>query len=34
MANTEGAAGKANLPKLDEKNFLHWSMQIKAHLRH
>jgi hypothetical protein len=34
MANTEGALSKVNIPKLDKKNFLHWSMQIKAHLRH
>ncbi|KNZ45683.1 uncharacterized protein VP01_7912g1, partial [Puccinia sorghi] len=34
MADNEGAAGKANIPKLDKKNFLHWSMRMKAHLRH
>ncbi|KNZ60175.1 uncharacterized protein VP01_15g9 [Puccinia sorghi] len=32
MADIEGAAGKANIPKLDKKNFLHWSMRMKAHL--
>ncbi|KNZ51680.1 hypothetical protein VP01_3864g3, partial [Puccinia sorghi] len=25
---------KANIPKLDDTNFLHWSMQMKADLRH
>jgi hypothetical protein len=34
MANTEGALSKVNIPKIDKKNFLHWSMQIKAHLQH
>ncbi|KNZ43760.1 uncharacterized protein VP01_9895g1, partial [Puccinia sorghi] len=32
VADTEGAARKANIPKLDKKNFLNWSMRIKAHL--
>ena len=34
MADKEGALSKVNIPKLDEKNFLHWSMRIKAHLQH
>jgi hypothetical protein len=34
MADNEGAAGKVNIPRLNEKNFLHWSMRMKAHLRH
>ena len=34
MADNESAAGKVNIPRLDEKNFLHWSMRMKAHLRH
>jgi hypothetical protein len=34
MANNNGALSKVNIPKLDKKNFLHWSMQIKVHLRH
>ncbi|PLW49320.1 hypothetical protein PCASD_02649 [Puccinia coronata f. sp. avenae] len=34
MADNEGASSKVNIPRLDEKNYLHWSMRIKAHLRH
>ena len=34
MANINGALSKVNIPCLDEKNFLHWLMRIKAHLRH
>lgn len=34
MAETEGASSTRNIPKLDDKNFAHWSMRIKAHLRH
>ncbi|KNZ54915.1 uncharacterized protein VP01_2818g6 [Puccinia sorghi] len=34
MADNEGALAKVHIPRLDEKNFLHWSMRIKAHLRH
>ncbi|KNZ55782.1 uncharacterized protein VP01_2583g2 [Puccinia sorghi] len=34
MANKKGVLSKANIPKLDETNFLHWSMRMKAHLRH
>ena len=34
MADNESAAGKVNIPRLNEKNFLHWSMRMKAHLRH
>jgi hypothetical protein len=33
MADNKGNASKVNIPKLDEKNFLHWLMRIKAHLR-
>ena len=34
MANNKGASSKVNIPKLDKKNFLHFSMRIKAHLCH
>ncbi|KNZ50325.1 hypothetical protein VP01_448g6 [Puccinia sorghi] len=34
MANSEGGTSKSNIPKLDDTNFLHFSMQIKPHLRH
>ncbi|KNZ48081.1 hypothetical protein VP01_5929g2 [Puccinia sorghi] len=34
MADNEGGTSKANIPKLDDTNFLHWSMRMKAHLRH
>ncbi|PLW26249.1 hypothetical protein PCANC_26631 [Puccinia coronata f. sp. avenae] len=34
MADNKGNSSKVNIPKLDEKNFLHWLMRIKAHLRH
>ncbi|KNZ53853.1 uncharacterized protein VP01_3118g3 [Puccinia sorghi] len=34
MADAKGSAPKVNIPRLDEKNFLHWSMRIKAHLCH
>ncbi|KNZ61142.1 hypothetical protein VP01_1446g1, partial [Puccinia sorghi] len=34
MADIEGGTSKANIPKLDDTNFLHWSMRMKAHLRH
>ncbi|PLW56102.1 hypothetical protein PCANC_04656 [Puccinia coronata f. sp. avenae] len=34
MANNNGAFSKVKMPKLDKKNFLHWSTRIKAHLRH
>ncbi|KNZ58916.1 uncharacterized protein VP01_1834g5 [Puccinia sorghi] len=34
MADNEGSTSKANIPKLDDTNFLHWSMRMKAHLRH
>ena len=34
MADNEGGTSKANIPKLDDTNFLHWSMWMKAHLRH
>ncbi|KNZ59190.1 hypothetical protein VP01_1788g1 [Puccinia sorghi] len=34
MADNEGTTSKANIPKLDDTNFLHWSMRMKAHLRH
>jgi hypothetical protein len=34
MADIESAAGKVNIPRLDEKIFSHWSMRMKAHLRH
>lgn len=34
MAESEGASSNRNIPKLDDKNFAHWSMRIKAHLRH
>ncbi|KNZ63455.1 hypothetical protein VP01_11415g1, partial [Puccinia sorghi] len=34
MADNEGGSSKVNIPKLDDCNFLHWSMRMKAHLRH
>ncbi|KNZ56334.1 hypothetical protein VP01_2431g2 [Puccinia sorghi] len=35
MAENEGGSPKTKyIPKLDETNFLHWSMRMKAHLRH
>ncbi|KNZ50187.1 uncharacterized protein VP01_4555g3 [Puccinia sorghi] len=34
MANNKESSNKANIPKLDEKNFLHWSMRMKDHLHH
>ncbi|KNZ50718.1 uncharacterized protein VP01_4275g4 [Puccinia sorghi] len=34
MADNEGSKSKANIPKLNNVNFLHWSMRMKAHLRH
>ncbi|KNZ63360.1 uncharacterized protein VP01_11551g1 [Puccinia sorghi] len=34
MADNEGGLSKANIPKLDDSNFLPWSMRMKAHLRH
>ncbi|KNZ54825.1 hypothetical protein VP01_2842g3 [Puccinia sorghi] len=34
MANNKGGSSKTNIPKLDNTNFLHCSMQIKAHLCH
>jgi hypothetical protein len=34
MANNKGNLSKVKIPKLDEKNFLHWSMHIKSNLRH
>ncbi|KNZ43831.1 uncharacterized protein VP01_9820g1, partial [Puccinia sorghi] len=34
MADNEGSTSKANIPNLDNTNFLHWSMRMKAHLRH
>ncbi|KNZ46535.1 uncharacterized protein VP01_7196g1 [Puccinia sorghi] len=34
MAENNGGSFKPNIPKLDETNFLHWLMRIKAHLCH
>ncbi|KNZ58806.1 hypothetical protein VP01_185g8 [Puccinia sorghi] len=34
MADNEGGSSKPNIPKLDDTNYLHWSMRMKAHLRH
>ncbi|KNZ53352.1 uncharacterized protein VP01_3268g2 [Puccinia sorghi] len=34
MADNKGATSKANIPKLDDTNFLHWLILMKAHLRH
>lgn len=34
MVDTEGGSSTRNIPKLDDRNFAHWSMRIKAHLRH
>ncbi|KNZ52894.1 hypothetical protein VP01_3407g1 [Puccinia sorghi] len=34
MADNEGSTSKANIPKLDNTKFLHWSMRMKDHLRH
>ena len=34
MADNKGASSKVKIPCLDDKNYLHWSMRIKAHLCH
>ncbi|KNZ60959.1 hypothetical protein VP01_1476g7 [Puccinia sorghi] len=34
MADNKGGLSKTKIPKLDETNYLHWSMCMKAHLRH
>ncbi|KNZ48834.1 uncharacterized protein VP01_5385g1 [Puccinia sorghi] len=34
MADNEGSMSKSNIPELDNTNFLHWLMQMKAHLQH
>ncbi|KNZ54023.1 hypothetical protein VP01_3070g1 [Puccinia sorghi] len=34
MADNKGTTSKANIPKLDDTNFLNWLMRMEAHLRH
>ncbi|KNZ59042.1 uncharacterized protein VP01_1810g3 [Puccinia sorghi] len=34
MDNNEGGSSNLNIPKVDDTNYLHWSMQMEAHLCH